>query len=301
MSGRPQWKQEGRDWPNRDASRFVAAAGMNWHVQVAGTGPDLLLLHGTGAASHSWAGLFPLLAQRFRVIAPDLPGHGFSDMPPAGGLSLPGMAGAVGELIRELDAKPAVVIGHSAGAALAIRMSLDRIVAPSGLVSINGALMPFGGLAAQLFPPMARFLAVNPLIPRFFAWRAEDKGAVTRLIEGTGSRIDARGIEWYRRLFSTQSHVAATLGMMANWDVAALRNDLPKLDCPLLLIVGESDKAVSPEEARRTRRLIRGATLSSLRGAGHLCHEEQPDQVFHIIESFTARINPIDAGERLST
>lgn len=301
MTSRPQWEQEGRDWPNRDASRFIVAGGKNWHVQVAGTGPDLLLLHGTGASSHSWAGVFPLLTQWFRVIAPDLPGHGFSDMPASGGLSLPGMARAIKDLLGELDAKPALVVGHSAGAALAIRMCLDGFIAPSGLVSINGALMPFGGLAAQLFPPMARFLALNPLIPRFFAWRAEDKGAVTRLIEGTGSRIDARGIELYRRLFSTQSHVAATLGMMANWDVGTLRGDLAKLRCPLLLIVGESDKAVSPEEARTTRRLVPDATLASLRGAGHLCHEEKPHQVYDIIRSFAIDKSILGDGHHVAT
>ena len=47
------WATDGRDWPNHAASRFVEAAGMRWHVQVMGSGPALLLLHGTGAATHS--------------------------------------------------------------------------------------------------------------------------------------------------------------------------------------------------------------------------------------------------------
>ena len=69
----------GRDWPNRAASRTVRAAGLNWHVQVMGSGPVLLLAHGTGAATHSWRGLAPLLAQHFTVVAPDLPGHGYTE------------------------------------------------------------------------------------------------------------------------------------------------------------------------------------------------------------------------------
>ena len=64
MTRRPDWEHDGRDWPNRTASRFVSAAGIVWHVQVAGEGPALLLLHGTGAATHSWAGVLPLLARR---------------------------------------------------------------------------------------------------------------------------------------------------------------------------------------------------------------------------------------------
>ena len=84
--------RDGADWPNREASRFVEAGGLSWHVQVMGQGPDLLLLHGTGGATHSWRGLAPLLAQHFRVVAPDLPGHGFTTARRAPDLSLPGMA-----------------------------------------------------------------------------------------------------------------------------------------------------------------------------------------------------------------
>lgn len=66
------------NWPHRDCSQFIEAAGLSWHVQRMGEGPALLLLHGTAAATHSWAGLMPLLARRFTVIAIDLPGHGFT-------------------------------------------------------------------------------------------------------------------------------------------------------------------------------------------------------------------------------
>ena len=57
------WEVDGRDWPNRDSSRFVTAGGLRWHVQVAGTGPVVLLVHGTGAATHSGAPA-PRLADR---------------------------------------------------------------------------------------------------------------------------------------------------------------------------------------------------------------------------------------------
>ncbi len=94
---KPAWDREGQTWPNRHASRFVRAGGLRWHVQVMGAGPTLLLLHGAGAATHSYRDLAPLLAQDFTVICPDLPGHGFTETPPAAGLSLPGM-------VRSLDA-----------------------------------------------------------------------------------------------------------------------------------------------------------------------------------------------------
>ena len=164
MSGREHWRRDGADWPNREASRFVRTTGLTWHVQVMGAGPTLLLLHGTGAATHSWRGLMPLLARHFTVVAPDLPGHGFTDSVPAHRLSLPGMARAVQSLLWALDRTPALAVGHSAGAAILARMCLDGAAAPRGLVSLNGAFLPFGGAAGQVFSPLARFLVGVPLL-----------------------------------------------------------------------------------------------------------------------------------------
>lgn len=126
MSDHPAWDREGRGWPNREASRSVTASGLRWHVQRMGEGPVLLLAHGTAAATHSWRALMPLLARRFTVVAPDLPGHGFTAPPPSSaGLTPPGMAGLLGELLKALEVSPALVAGHSAGAAVLVRMALD--------------------------------------------------------------------------------------------------------------------------------------------------------------------------------
>ena len=282
MSARPDWAIDGRDWPNRAASRFVKHGGLNWHVQMDGSGPVVLLLHGTAAATHSWRGLFPLLAQHFTVVAPDLPGHGFTDAPVASAMTLPGMARAVGGLLAELDVAPDLVVGHSAGAAIAIRMTLDGIVRPRALVGINAALMPFPGIAAQIFPPLARLLALNPFMPHLVAWTANDRTRVRRLIEGTGSRIDAAGLDCYARLFATRRHADAALRMMANWDLQRFARDLPALTCPLLLIVGTHDRAVPPGDADRIAKIARDTTIVRLPG-GHLLHEERPDPVVDAI------------------
>ncbi|MFN4271882.1 MAG: alpha/beta fold hydrolase BchO [Aliihoeflea sp.] len=277
----PNWDVEGRDWPNRGASRFVEAGGLRWHVQTAGAGPTLLMLHGTGSATHSWRDLLPRLSGRFSVIAPDLPGHGFTSTPSSSGLSLRGMAGLVDALLQKLDQKPEIVVGHSAGAAILAAMALQGLSRPRILIALNGALLPMRG--SGLFAPLARLLFLNPLAPRIFSWRAEDTRATRRLLEGTGSHIDEAGIEFYARLFRKSGHVAATLGMMANWELDWLEKRLPRLDMPLLLVAGRNDKAVPVSQARDLAARLPTARLMEIDG-GHLVHEERPDAVAELIQ-----------------
>jgi magnesium chelatase accessory protein len=283
---KPDWTREGRDWPHAEASRFVRAGGIEWHVQVAGEGPDILLLHGTGAAGMSWRGLIAPLARRFRVIVPDLPGHGFTQTPAMAGLSLPGMARLTGELLAALDARPVLGVGHSAGAAILCRMAIDGRIEPAALVSFNGAFMPFRGVAGQVFPPLAKLLVLNPIAPRFFAWGAvADPASIERLILGTGSRLDPAGLALYRRLIRAPGHVTAALRMMASWDLEPLLADLPRLDAPLTLAVGSEDRAVSPAEAREIAARVGQAEVVTLDGLGHLAHEEAPDRALALIEA----------------
>jgi magnesium chelatase accessory protein len=282
------WEKDGRDWPNRTASRFVDAAGLRWHLQVMGEGPVLLLLHGTGASTHSWRALAPILSASFKVVAPDLPGHGFTATPSAHRLSLPGMAAQVSGLLRALDLKPSVVAGHSAGAAILVRMCLDERVMPRILIGLNGALLPPKGFASDLFSPLAKLLARIPAVPNLFASWVGEPTAVERLIRSTGSTIDADGVALYRRLVRNPSHVAGALGMMAQWDLRTLRTELPRLKTRLALVVGSNDRTIAPADAALVRSLVPGARITTLPGLGHLAHEERPDQCARVITELAA-------------
>ena len=288
MSGKPRWEVEGRDWPNRAASAFVQAGGLRWHVQRAGNGPVLLMLHGTGSSTHSWRTLLPLLTRRFTVVAPDLPGHGFTDTPAGDGLSLPGMSRAVGALLDALGIEPRAALGHSAGAAVMARLALDGPLRADPLVSLNGALLPLHGLAGVLFSPAAKLLAVTDIAPRLFAWRAGiDPHMIERLLRDTGSRIDARDIELYRRLARCSGHVAGALGMMARWDLEPLARDLPALGRRLAVVSATGDRTVPPSLGDRVVARVPGARRRLLPGLGHLAHEEDPGTVAALVEDLS--------------
>jgi magnesium chelatase accessory protein len=275
-------------WPHVARSREIVVGPLRWHVQhwpaPHPDAPVALLLHGTGAGTHSWRRLAPLLSRGFEVVAPDLPGHAFTLTPTAQSLTLPAVAGALHALVEALGCRPALVVGHSAGAAIALRMALDRDIRPALLVSVNGAILPLQGPLGRMFLPLARVLAVNPLVaPAFASWAALPR--VTRqLLDGTGSRIDAEGERCYAALVSRAAHASGALRLMASWDLAALAADLPQLAVPLLLLAGARDRTLPPSHADRVGALLPGAAREVLPGLGHLAHEEAADAVLARIE-----------------
>jgi magnesium chelatase accessory protein len=234
------WDRDGADWPHRAHSRFVDVAGQRWHVQhlpgPAPAAPLLLLVHGTGASTHSFRALMPLLAARAEVVAIDLPGHGFSAPPLRRDWSLPGLAAQLTALLRALRLAPALAIGHSAGAAILVQAVLHAGLPVPALVAINGAFLPFGGVAAPLLSPLARLLYAVPGVPGLISQRAADPAVARRFIESTGSTLDAPGVALYARLMRDPGHTRAALAMMAHWELQPLARALPRLGVPLHLL-----------------------------------------------------------------
>jgi magnesium chelatase accessory protein len=284
-----RWVDLKDDWPNADRSEFIQTQHIKWHVQRWGGSSTkkttILLLHGTGASTHSWRDLAPLLAQQYKVISIDLPGHAFTSKPSRRWMTLEGMAISIAELLQACDAQPDYIVGHSAGAAIAIKMALLNLSSPKKIFSFNGALLPLESLSGQFFSPIAKLLVLNPLVPRLFSWRANDPAMVTALLKGTGSEIDVKGNALYAKLIQNHQHAAGALAMMASWDLDSFKRDLPKLKTPLVLVVADNDKTILPSVANRVKILLPRAQIATMKNLGHLAHEEAPEQAYAIITS----------------
>lgn len=285
------WEWHGARWPNARASRFVSCRPHRWHLQQMGTvGPRLLLLHGAGGATHSWRGLMPDLAQGYRVLAPDLPGQGFSRAGSRSRLGIEGMAQDIAAMTLAEGFAPDALIGHSAGGALALRLAQVLPEPPRCIITLNGALGKFRGMAGWLFPVMARLLAMNPLSAALFARTASSDSSVRGLIRSTGSQLDEEGIALYRSLLADRAHVDGTLAMMAQWDLDPLLAQLEWHRLPTLLITGERDATVPPETSQRAQARMPRAEWLALPGLGHLMHEEAPAEIASAIRDWlTAR------------
>lgn len=269
------------DWPLRAASHSVPSAPHRWHVQIVGDGPDMLLLHGAGASAHSWHPLMGRLDDRFRLIAPDLPGHGFTESP-RGRSALPQMAKDVARLMDTLDASPRIVVGHSAGGAIALEIARQGLMQLDRIVVINGALEDFRGPAGVVFPVMARLLAMNPFTGLFLS-RGGSEAQVRSIIGATGTSLGTDALSLYARLIARRAHVDGTLAMMAQWSLRDLNAALPRIAVPTLFIHGENDQAVRISVAERASRAMPQARLVRLPGVGHIAQEEAPDVVAETI------------------
>ncbi len=271
------------DWPGNIST--VDAGSLRWRVLAAGSGDPVVFIHGTGSSLETWRDVLPALTSEWRVIAMDLPGHGHTQSLPRGLVSLPAMAEGVARCLDKMGAVPRAIVGHSAGAAIALRMAIDGHASPRKIIGFNPALLPYGGRHNPLLAPFARMCAALPLLPGLITRRASDSRAIERLISGTGSKLSREGIAVYQRLFTNERHVRATIAMMANWDLTGLVGSMGSWADRTHFIVGQRDSAVAPSEVIELQRRYPQLRVTRLPEAGHLAHEEKPTESAALIDA----------------
>lgn len=268
------------EWPNSAHSMFVRCGDMRWHVQRMGQGPVCLLLHGTGASTHTWRDIMPLLAQHRTVLAVDLPGHAFSQTLPQQSPTLPHVAQALLALLTQLRVRPALWVGHSAGAAIAAQCQMDAAWLAQGdpgrLAALNPAWLPMPGSARWFYPMAAWVVGRNPLSGWIAAKQVQHTQMADRLLAQTGSTLDAVGQRCYRYLLTQPAHARGVLQMMAAWDLQTFSRELPRLAVPVQMQIGLSDGTIPTGQADQAQALLPHAVRINWPGLGHLAHEEKP-------------------------
>lgn len=247
----------------RAAEQPVAA------VVETGTGHPLLLLHGWGASKE----LMLPIAQRlsgYRVIAPDLPGFGATDPPPAA-WGVDEYSAWVIALLDRLGIERTHVVGHSNGGRIAIALAAARPERVARLVLTDSAgIRPRHGWRYQWRVRTFKLLRAAA------RWRL----LPAPLRRAAGGRADRRGSTDYR---AAEGTLRASMVRLVNAD---LRPQLSRLRPPTLLIWGERDVETPPSDARTMERLIPDAGLVMLEGSGHFAYAEQPDRFCRIVDVF---------------
>jgi magnesium chelatase accessory protein len=192
------------------------------------------------------------------------------------------MAAALARLLATLGANPALVVGHSAGAAVLLRMAIDRVISPGLLVGLNPALVPPPAAYRLIFAPFVHRLATSAFVAETAAALARRPAIVDSLLRSTGSALTAEQRALYRTFFRSVQHNHDVLTMMAEWSLTELERDLPLVPCPVLLVTGTADAWIPPRLLRALARRIPHCALQAMTG-GHLLHEELPDPVATLI------------------
>ncbi len=274
-------------WPYREKGHHIRTRPHDWWVVEDGTGPTVLLLHGAGGSGHSFAPLLPYLTPHYRCIVPDLPGQGFTRVGARGRFGLDPTANDLATLCDVNGWKPAAIIGHSAGAAIALRLS--ELTAVQAVVGINAALGTFEGLAGTLFPMLARGFASIPFLPSVIARTWGNATRVNGLLDGTGSMLGPDARSQYLTLVQSPAHIDGALGMMSQWNLMPMVARLGTNPVPTLLITGDADRTVPPRISRDVAARMPAARYVELAGLGHLAHEEAPDTMANLILPYLAQ------------
>jgi len=264
------------DWPLADLSRQITGPRHRWHVQSQGEQPDVLLLHGAGGSTHSFADVIRALGPEMPLVALDLPGHGFTKLGGQNRSGLAAMADDIGALCQAQNWQPRVILAHSAGTAVALRLAAKMAPAPA-VLGINPALEEFEGVAGVLFPALAKLLAAVPFTAALFA--ATSGRRVDALINATGSSIPDESMNCYRALVADRDHVDGALKMMAQWSLAPLWQDMAALPRNVQFIAGANDGTVPAAVAEASAKRLPNAQATVLPDLGHLLHEERPDLI----------------------
>jgi pimeloyl-ACP methyl ester carboxylesterase len=263
----------------------------------SGTGPPLVLLHGIGMARPAWDPVVAALAERFDVIAPDLPGFGGSDPVPAGVEPTPrALAGFVADLLDELGVVAPHVAGNSLGGWVALELAALRPVASLTLLSPAGLWR-------------GRTPLYNLVSLRTTRWLARHAPATSsRLVERRIGRILVLG-QSHGRPAQITPHDARTAiramgscpGFEATLDATANRCYVAeaRIDAPVTVAFGSRDWILR-RRSRYLDELPLGTRLGSLPGCGHVPMGDDPGTVAGLITATTARAVTARRGE-LST
>jgi 3-oxoadipate enol-lactonase len=247
----------------------------------AGQGTPVVLLHGFPLSGVIWHEQQRRLSDRYRVITPDLRGHGRSPAPP-GVYDMELMARDVLALLDSLAIDKAVIMGHSMGGYVTLAawklvpqrfLALGLIASQAGADSEEGRKGRYQ-MAEKVAAEGSKVVA-EAMIPKLFA---------AALPAGAPIREQVRQL-----ILNTQpAGIIGTLkGMAVRPDSGTL---LPTLGIPVLLLTGDKDQIIPPEKAKAMAAALGKATLTTVDNAGHMPMLEQPEATTTAISTFLSAI-----------
>ncbi|MEO8225590.1 MAG: alpha/beta hydrolase, partial [Gammaproteobacteria bacterium] len=279
------------------ADRFVLVDGVNIRYQTWGEPgpgkPTALLIHGFANSLQSFRRLAPLLADRYYVVAYDMPGFGLSDKPAPFDYRN-AHQGEIGcDLIKVLGLQRVVVAGHSLGGAIALRVALQspEVI---GLVVMNPGIITSGvpAIAKYLFFPFPRIQAKLFGDPEF-------RSNFLRRSFVDPSIVTDDVVRDLSRTARTQGYLSGMTNLMGQYNDPDEVPMLPRLTVPSLIVWGEQDRGKPKGEFEELRAKLPFNTAVLVPTSGHYVQEEAPAETAAAMDAFVARVMPPQSGSAL--
>lgn len=276
------------------AGRFVEVDGTRVHYIDQGQGPVVVLIHGSSGNLNDWTfDMVARLSDRYRVLAFDRPGLGYTEMI-GRNASLAAQARLLSDAATALGAENPMIVGHSLGGAVALAWALERPENTSGLVLLAGVSIPwdtglstyyqwmshriFGPIAANFATAWTSDQVVETSVNAVFAPQSAPTGYGAHF--GTGLTL---------RRFSLLENARQRASLLDH--VRAMAPHYDSISVPTEILHGDADATVGLQiHSVPLSQQIPDATLTVIEGAGHMPHHANPQAVVDAIDRLSARV-----------
>lgn len=257
-------------------SQFVPVQGMDAHCRVTGSGPEtIVLLHGTSSSVHTWQGWTTMLDPHYRVVSFDLPGFGLTGPFPHTDYSPERYLEFITEVLHALDVQTFHLAGNSFGGFLAWRFAVEHPDRVSKLILLNSSGYPRGDQPT----PLGFRLAMNEWMRPVFT-KITPRSVVSRTVHEVyfdqGKVTDALIDRYYALLLREGNRDALMYRIQQVKHETA--EEVRNVKCPTLILWGDHDRVVTPDDAPKFHRDIAGSELIVYQNMGHVPMEEDPER-----------------------
>ena len=286
-----------RDVNWRDSLDFVYHPEYSWftrvddariHYQEAGEedAPPVILIHGFISSNLIWSHiLLPLASAGFRVIAPDLPGYGYSDKPRDALYTIDEQARAVVGLMNRLGLESATIVGASYGGAVAAMMALDYPERVQKLILVG--TVSNDDATKKLLLRISRFPIVGDVVtPLFLGSRWILRKRMQNMYRRMGKPINERMVAARHHLLETANTHRAMIRTARRWSANRIEREASLIRQPTMLVWGDQDDHIPLDHAVRLRDAIPNARLIVFRNCGHLPPAEYPLKFVEVVANF---------------
>jgi pimeloyl-ACP methyl ester carboxylesterase len=277
------------------SGQFVAVNGTKIHYDIAGSGPDLVLIHGALGNLHDMTfDLKGKLTDRYRVIAFDRPGFGYSDPLPGGEVSLHAQAQILQAAAKQIGITNPIVLGHSYGGAVVMEWALHPdILPPAAIVLVSAPTLPWPGTLDILYRVTGNPIGAALVVPLITAFVTDDYLHKSVISIFAPSPVPARYEEFVGSGLTLRRTSLATNGKQVNTlydQVVAMVPLYPTLTLPVELVHGDADTSVPlAVHSLPLSKILPNADLTIIPGAGHMPHHSNPDVIIAAIDRAATR------------